>query len=306
MWDTSFSDHISVSCLFSPDAVAAEQSRSFFFEADSFFLSKPTVKEKLNVFWENSLAESNAEGLELFVHAWVTLRAEVKRLQYEDLQQLSELDSLRRQLEDLTVGDNLTEAEEALVLELSEKVRRLQAWHDHRWKLWSRERFLKQGEVSSPFFFKRFRLKRRKLMVQSLRTEAGAITSSDGISREFFNHFSSIFSLPLTDTDVVQQEQFLEVVRNRADPGQLAFMDDGFILGRNVHSNILFFSFLHEALKRERKTGFFLMLDFAKAFDSMKHDFIFKALEMLGFSNFFVGLIRSITVGGYARVMVNN
>ncbi|KAL3697808.1 hypothetical protein R1sor_011884 [Riccia sorocarpa] len=80
----------------------------------------------------------------------------------------------------------------------------------------------------------------------------------------------------------------------------------GFISGRTVQNNVLFFCFLHEALKRERKYASFLMLDFAKAFDSLRHDFIFMALEMLGFSPFFVRLIKTITTGGFACVIVNN
>ncbi|KAL3675646.1 hypothetical protein R1sor_025594 [Riccia sorocarpa] len=48
------------------------------------------------------------------------------------------------------------------------------------------------------------------------------------------------------------------------------------------------------------------MLDFAKAFDSLRHDFIFEAFKALGFSDFFLAIIRSITLGGFARVLVNN
>ncbi|KAL3695444.1 hypothetical protein R1sor_009520 [Riccia sorocarpa] len=48
------------------------------------------------------------------------------------------------------------------------------------------------------------------------------------------------------------------------------------------------------------------MLDFAKEFDSLRHDFIFAALGALGFSDVFIRIIRSITLGGLARVLVNN
>ncbi|KAL3689203.1 hypothetical protein R1sor_015512 [Riccia sorocarpa] len=80
----------------------------------------------------------------------------------------------------------------------------------------------------------------------------------------------------------------------------------GFIYGRNVFNNVLLFTFLHEAMKRERKSGSFLMLDFAKAFDSLRHDFIYQGLAALGFSQFFINIIASITEGGFARVLVNS
>ncbi|KAL3692639.1 hypothetical protein R1sor_006290 [Riccia sorocarpa] len=66
---------------------------------------------------------------------------------------------------------------------------------------------------------------------------------------------------------------------------------------RYVHQNVLAFSFVHEALKRERRLASFLMVDFAKAFDSLRHDYILRSLQTLGFSAFFVTLISSLLQG---------
>ncbi|KAL3693104.1 hypothetical protein R1sor_006755 [Riccia sorocarpa] len=77
-------------------------------------------------------------------------------------------------------------------------------------------------------------------------------------------------------------------------PTLVPSQQQGFIKGRNVYNNVMFFSLLHETLKRERRLASFLMLDLAKVFDPIRHDFIFLGLETLGFSRHFLQIIKSI------------
>ncbi|KAL2653198.1 hypothetical protein R1flu_021326 [Riccia fluitans] len=79
----------------------------------------------------------------------------------------------------------------------------------------------------------------------------------------------------------------------------------GFIVGRSLQNNVLEFALLHEAFKRERRSASFLLLDFAKAFDSLRHDFVLKGIAALGFSGSFVRIISSLLEGGFARVIFN-
>ncbi|KAL3701768.1 hypothetical protein R1sor_019790 [Riccia sorocarpa] len=232
-----------------------------YFKVAILFLNKPGVKEPLKSSWDASIASSSNNGLQLFIEAWSVLRMKIKTLQYAELAKLLELDQMRVELEQLSVNPQMSAGQQTRVLELSEQVSRLQAWQEHRWRTWSRERYLTSGDTNSPFFLKRFKTRRRKNRINVLVSDQGhRVTSENGIRSQ----------------------------------------------NRSVQGNVLLFCFLHEALKRERKSASVLMLNFAKAFDSLRHDFIFEGLKALGFSPFFVQLIRSITEGGFARVVVNS
>ncbi|KAL3675645.1 hypothetical protein R1sor_025593 [Riccia sorocarpa] len=226
------SDHIPVSCVFSPESALIETPRSFFFKADALVLRKPEIKLALRGVWERHLASSSSQGLELFAQAWTELRRETKRLQYAELQKLSDLDQLKLELERLSALSDPSEEDLLLILSTAREVSRLQAWQDHRWCIWSRERYLQLGDVSSPYFLKRFRARRARSKILALvSSDATRITSTDGICQEVFRHFSQIFQQPPQLADPEKQSTFLGEFRAKISPAQSAFMDSEPTLG---------------------------------------------------------------------------
>ncbi|KAL3680854.1 hypothetical protein R1sor_023810 [Riccia sorocarpa] len=113
------------------------------------------------------------------------------------------------------------------VLQLAQHIAKLEAWEEHRWRLWSRERFLHLGDTSFPYFLRRFRQKRCKKAIQSLTTEDDRIlTSPVDITQEVYIHYTQVFAAPLSPADVTTPRDFLSVLSGRVSLPQLAFIDD--------------------------------------------------------------------------------
>ncbi|KAL2634058.1 hypothetical protein R1flu_005537 [Riccia fluitans] len=347
------------------------------------------------------------------------MRQKAKELQHTEVQKLSSLEQLRKDLERFTATEADSTANAAQVLSLSEQISKLQAWQEHRWRLWSRERYLHLGDTNSAYFLRRFCSKCLKSHVRSLVNSEGVrLTSDADMTKEVFSYFSATFAHPSDLSCAQDQDGFLQVFAGKVSMEQAALMDDlptlqeftdvlcsstkgkapgfdgfnldafrvvwdfvgpsyvratqfcwrtgtfpkgflegiitlvpkvvdanslsklrpitllssiyklfakviaarlslillvlvprqqqGFIVGRSVQNNVLEFALLHEALKREKRSASFLLLDFAKAFDSLRHDFVLKGIAALGFSGSFVRIISSLLEGGFARVIFNS
>ncbi|KAL3697077.1 hypothetical protein R1sor_011153 [Riccia sorocarpa] len=155
------------------------------------------------------------------------MRKRAKHLQYRAVSELSELETLRRQMESLTANADSANDSMEHVLQLAQHIAKLEAWEEHRWRLWSRERFLHLGDTNSPYFLRRFRQKRCKKAIQSLNTEDGRIlTSSVEITQEVYRHYTQVFAAPLPPAYITTPRDFLSVLSGRVSPPQLAFMDD--------------------------------------------------------------------------------
>jgi len=68
----------------------------------------------------------------------------------------------------------------------------------------------------------------------------------------------------------------------------------GFLKGRSIHTNIRLVVDLVEYSHLIEDDGFILFLDFKKAFDMIEHAFLFKSLELFGFSEQFISVIKII------------
>ena len=68
----------------------------------------------------------------------------------------------------------------------------------------------------------------------------------------------------------------------------------GFIPGRKINDNIYqILDLFYEALEKKKQL-YFLFLDFRKAFDSVKHDFLLKLLFDLGAPSWFINSIANL------------
>ncbi|KAL2642584.1 hypothetical protein R1flu_010171 [Riccia fluitans] len=109
--------------------------------------------------------------LDAFTGSWRIMRNLAKELQYAEVTKLRLLDKMRLELGTLA---NLKDQEsEDKVFILAKEVARLQAWEEHRWRNWSRERYSRLGNTSSPYFLRRFRDRKSKARIQMLTTSNG-------------------------------------------------------------------------------------------------------------------------------------
>jgi hypothetical protein len=67
----------------------------------------------------------------------------------------------------------------------------------------------------------------------------------------------------------------------------------GFVQGRKIVDNIILVQeVLHSSLKRREK-GMIVKLDFANAFVRVRHSFLFKVLQKIGFGFGFINWIKA-------------
>ena len=76
--------------------------------------------------------------------------------------------------------------------------------------------------------------------------------------------------------------------------------------GRNILEGVVI---LHETiheLHRKNQNGVIIKIDFEKAYDKVRWDFLLQTLQMKGFSPKWIGWIKSFVSGGSVAVNVND
>src|SRR3990167_3067516 len=76
----------------------------------------------------------------------------------------------------------------------------------------------------------------------------------------------------------------------------------GFMKGKHIHNNVA----VLDTYLRFAKQKHFIMLDFHKAYDSVSHDAIIRALIHLNFPNNFIQAIINMLNGSSANIIINN
>jgi len=90
---------------------------------------------------------------------------------------------------------------------------------------------------------------------------------------------------------------FTHVLVNRLKEGFNGVINEfqsGFLKGRSIHNNVRIVLDLTEYNHLIKDDGYIIFLDFKKAFDTLEHRFLFKALEHFGFGEHFVNIIKMI------------
>lgn len=93
---------------------------------------------------------------------------------------------------------------------------------------------------------------------------------------------------------------FTHVFVNRLKKGLNGVVNEvqsGFLKERSIHNNIRLVMDVVEYNHLIEDDGYILFLDFKKAFDTLEHRFLFKALESFGFGEHFVNIIKMIYKG---------
>jgi hypothetical protein len=79
----------------------------------------------------------------------------------------------------------------------------------------------------------------------------------------------------------------------------------GFVQGRQIMDNIILVQeALHSSLKRREK-GMIVKLDFANAFDRVRHSFLFEVLQKFGFGSGFINWIKACISEPWIAPLVN-
>ncbi|KAL3692018.1 hypothetical protein R1sor_005669 [Riccia sorocarpa] len=88
-------------------------------------------------------------------------------------------------------------------------------------------------------------------------------------------------------------------------PGLVSGQQTGFVPGRSIFDNILTLKLGEEWAVESEQEAVFLKLDFIKAYDRVRHTFLWETLEAMGFSAKFIRLIQGLMVGAEATVHQN-
>lgn len=81
---------------------------------------------------------------------------------------------------------------------------------------------------------------------------------------------------------------FSKLLANRLGPelnGMVSWARSAFIKKRSIQDNFLCTQNLIKSLHRAKQPGLFLKLDIAKAFDTVRRDYLMEVLEQFGFGN---------------------
>jgi hypothetical protein len=88
-------------------------------------------------------------------------------------------------------------------------------------------------------------------------------------------------------------------------PGIIPENQGGFVKGRHIVDNIMLVQeSLHSSIHRKDK-GMIIKLDLANSFDRVRHNFLFKVMEKLGFTLDFIRWIKSCIGSPWISPLVN-
>ncbi|KAL3700216.1 hypothetical protein R1sor_018238 [Riccia sorocarpa] len=181
------SDHIPATAEVQLESGFQEEQQitpSAYFKADHYVVQQNI--QHLKTVWENLETKHNGgTAMDCFLNCWFGLRKEIKALQYEKKQALTRLPEKEKRLNELLKLDaeGLIEAQEGEIATLIQDVRELQAWSNHRWRLTCRENYIKNGDVFSAYFFRRFQKRRARVTIKKLKNENGEyLETQDQIS----------------------------------------------------------------------------------------------------------------------------
>ncbi|KAL3694924.1 hypothetical protein R1sor_008575 [Riccia sorocarpa] len=79
----------------------------------------------------------------------------------------------------------------------------------------------------------------------------------------------------------------------------------GFIEGRSIFDNLLGSRMGADWVQESEQEAIFLKLDFAKAYDRVRHDFIWDTLEAMKIDTHFISLLKGLTLQGSSKVHIN-
>ncbi|GJW99712.1 hypothetical protein Tco_0183626, partial [Tanacetum coccineum] len=174
-----------------------------------------------------------------------------------------------------------------------------------------------EGDENSQFFHVTLKKKRRQISIKVIQKNGEWIVEPDRSKDEFMNHFQTRFQVPTGFPSTYVADMI-----NCLSPDQVAFLErtisndeikravseqSAFIKGRNILDGPLVLNEVMAWHRSRKKQLMIFKVDFEKAFDSLKWDFLDLVLEKLGLHAFIckainVGLYKGISIGNNLRV----
>ncbi|KAL3682434.1 hypothetical protein R1sor_000456 [Riccia sorocarpa] len=202
---------------------------SAYFKADYLLVEESF--EALEGAWKNlEEMHDGRPAIERFTLCWAGLRKEIKQKQYEKMRRLHQLPEREKRLKFLMElnPEGLTEDQQREVGELTAEIRELESWRLHRWRLTSREKFLRDGDANTAYFFQKFKKRRARIAIDKIKREDGSlIESPEQIKLEVLRSYTHLYSRQdaAVDTDHCTRD-LLSSVQSELSAEQRLLMDD--------------------------------------------------------------------------------
>ncbi|KAL3698102.1 hypothetical protein R1sor_012178 [Riccia sorocarpa] len=137
------------------------------------------------------------------------------------------LPDLEKQLAMLHDSSDLSTASALEIQNLTVQVQRLRELQQHKWRLWSRMRYLKHGDAPASYFLRRFKRRQAKNNVRGLRLESGeVIEDPQSVVDAFADSYPSLYTNPsLSDQNMKDMATLLTTLQSKVSPAEQAMLD---------------------------------------------------------------------------------
>ncbi|KAL3696772.1 hypothetical protein R1sor_010848 [Riccia sorocarpa] len=141
-------------------------------------------------------------------------------------QELRLLPELEKQLAMLHNINDLSITSTLKIQELTTQVQGLRELQQYKWRLWSRMRYLKQGDAPTSYFLRRFKRRQARNKVRGLQLESGeAIEDPQYIVEAFASSFQSLYTNPsLADKNIADMTVLINTLQPKLLPAEQAML----------------------------------------------------------------------------------
>ncbi|KAL3696393.1 hypothetical protein R1sor_010469 [Riccia sorocarpa] len=88
-------------------------------------------------------------------------------------------------------------------------------------------------------------------------------------------------------------------------PDLVSQQQKGFVSGRSITDNVMALQVGQEWARKSRQPTLFVKLDFEKAYDRVSHEYLWKTMNAMGFSQHFIMLTQGLVCGATSKIFVN-
>ncbi|KAL3689318.1 hypothetical protein R1sor_015627 [Riccia sorocarpa] len=206
--DQLLSDHIPIALELQlvQDDDANWKPRSYF-KMSNYLVNKPGVLEVLNETWSEHppFCRSSQKRWEL---AWGRIKQVLKHKKDKNQLEAREIDDVRREVQDLRrrseTEDLSTDAVEILKSKEAE-IRSHKAREAKLWKTRSKDRWLREGETPSKYFYQKLKAKYAREKITVLETTNGdVLTNHKQILQELEDYYRALYTRGRISQQVIQ------------------------------------------------------------------------------------------------------
>ncbi|KAL3682441.1 hypothetical protein R1sor_000463 [Riccia sorocarpa] len=172
--DFAMSDHfpISLGLVWGEQIDALGSSGYTYFKVDPTILQDPELTSKLQELW-SAFDNDPDKSLAIYTCTWRSQLQLIAECQRRRDQQLTLISYLETELARLHESNDYTQEMCRQIADVTDQLKRLRSLQYHKLQLWSRAKFLKEGEATTRYFFRRFT---KRLARNRQAAETGLVT----------------------------------------------------------------------------------------------------------------------------------